>query len=126
MDNSNSNSKTQNNQKESQPESPNVKLFRNIQSIFMILGIKPISIEQSYPFNRRIFLGFILTSCGITFILVFVSNEANTFWEYTQSAYFFSAAIIATFILTHVVFRTSKIFEFITNFENVINTSELE
>lgn len=117
---------TQNDEKESQRESPNMKLFRKTQKIFIILGIEPSLIVQSYPFNRRILIDLIVVAAGTLFNFVFLFNEAKTFWEFTQSIYFGSVAIIGTFIFVHVVFSVTNIFEFIVRFENVINTSKCD
>lgn len=109
---------------ESQPELPKIKIFQTVREYFAIIGINRVLVDQPYPFNRRIFLGFLMFGLAITSLFTFIISQAKTFWEFAQSIYTCSAVILGICCLFILVFRVHILFKFIASFENVINTSE--
>lgn len=92
-----------------------MKLFRIIQKNFAILGITSAQSIQKHPFNRQIVL--LYSIYGSTWIssVLFLFQKANTFEEYTNNIYITSAAAIVMFSFTIIVFKMSKLFEFVNN-----------
>lgn len=105
-------------------ERPEFRAFRTSREYFTILGISPILIDQPYPFNRKIIVGFLILALASTSNILYVIYKAETFGEYTQSIYLCSVSAIGSFGLAMLVFRVESLFTYILNFENVINTSE--
>lgn len=110
--------------KVSKPELPKVKVFQTIQRQFAILGINSDLIDKPYPFNRRIFIGFLILYSAFSSYLIFIIYEADTFYECAQSIYFSSVVILVAFCLMILLFRVHKLFKLITSVQNVIETSE--
>lgn len=101
-----------------------VRIFQAAQPYFAILGFDSALANQQYAFNWRIFFGFLLSGVATILFLMFIIIEAKTFWEFSQTIYFYFVMFIEFITLIVLVFQAQKIFNFIANFENVINTSE--
>lgn len=112
--------------RKTQPELPKIKIFKTVRKYFAIMGITPVLVDQSYPFNLGIIFGYLLFGSAITSLFIFIIFEAETFWEFSQSIFTCSAMILGICCLLILVFRVRILFKFIASFENVINTSEYE
>lgn len=98
-----------------------MKLFEIVRRNFAILGISP----HKHPFNRNSLETFFI--CGLSCILcgVFLICNANTFREYTESIYMTTMQMVIASIFTIVVVKTSKLFQFVDDFEKYIENRKL-
>lgn len=107
---------------EAKPDNPNVKLFQTSQKYLELLGISPS--DQPYPLNWKISINFAIFGFVLICNALFIIREAETFWDYSESAYVFCGLVIGSSVIAFVVYRVDVIFKFIRNVENAINTSE--
>lgn len=107
-------------------EHPQLKLskFKAIQKNFKDLGISRNLATQSYPLNGKIFKVFLLFCSGTAFICVYISNYAETFFEYTQSIYVASIGLLTTFVLAILILKVKQLFEYINRSEDMLNMSK--
>lgn len=106
------------------PDFPEMKSFKMVQKKFALLGITPELALQPYPFNLRVMMALSAIATGVTFVGIYVANEANTFGEYTQSVFVAAAGCLVLFLLMILVFKVEKIFEFINHCNFMINRSK--
>lgn len=112
-------------QEKSKPKSlPKLKVFELIQRSFATVGIAPILVDQSYPLNGRILFGFLLLDSGICITVKFIIYEAKTFAEYTQCIYGCSMGAIIIISLLILILKVKKLFEFVSDCDGLVNTSE--
>lgn len=111
-------------QNETQPNSPIIKTFQTAQKIFATLGIRPSFAMQPYPFNVRILIGSLILGATMICNLLYVLNDAKTFAEYTQCAYYLTTELLVLFYLLVVILKVKNIFEFIDSCDRLVNTSE--
>lgn len=109
---------------ESQPELPEIRIFQAVRRNFEFLGICPALLDQPYLFNCRILLGCLIFGSGLISVFISLIFEANTFWEFTQTAFFGSVLVSGILALLFLVFRVPRLFKLFANFEHVIDTSE--
>lgn len=108
----------------SESKLPKIQIFQSTKEYLAILGITSNLMVQTYPFNRKILIGYLILGVALICNLVFVIFEKKTFWEFTQSIYFSSDALVCTLGFTVLVFRLSTLFEAIVTLESAINASE--
>lgn len=104
-----------------QSESPKRKIFQMSQKYFTVLGISPILMVQSNPFNQKNLICFLVFGLQLISEFIYILYEAETFWDYIQSIYFCSVSILATVVFLILVFRVDKLFKYIGNSENLNN-----
>lgn len=110
-------------QERSQSESPKLVVFKAIRRNFAVIGIGPELATQTYPINRKIFIGFLALCLVIASLLAYISNDAETFADYTQSIYVCSIAVLITFALAFTISNAGQLFDFINICNSVANTS---
>lgn len=88
-----------------------MKPFQLIQKRFVILGLSPNQSNQMTRLNGKMVGGFMFYGVGVIIVLVFLSNAASTFLEYTQSIYMLIAIIMNGLVFASAVFKMGKIFE---------------
>lgn len=103
---------------------PKMKIFQLTQKNFATVGVNPHLSLQSYPFNAKILTGFLITSLCLICNFMFAFFEAKTFIEYTQSVYIGSCAAIVIFALVVIVLNVKKLFQLISDCENISNTGQ--
>lgn len=108
----------------SQSTLPEMKAFNTILKNFAVVGYSPALVTQSYPFNWKIIMGFLLLTSNITFLCVFIFNYAETFFEYTQSIYIASVVGLFIFIFLILILKVEKFYEWIDHSDRKLNTSE--
>lgn len=103
-----------------------IKVFKAIQKNCAMLGISAKLMSQPYPLNKKILMDFIVLGTAITFICVYIFNDAETFPEYTQSTsiYFASVLVLLFLILAILILRIDLFFEFIDRCDSILNTRE--
>lgn len=109
---------------EAQSNWPKIRIFQTVQKNFAFLGISPALMDQPYPFNRRILFGCLIFGSALISVFISIIFEANTFWEFSQSAFFGSVLVSGILALLFLVFRVPRLFKLIASFEHVIETSE--
>lgn len=85
--------------------------FQIIRKRLEILGLSPNQLDQITRLNGKIIGGFLLYVVGTIIVLVFFSNGATTFLEYTQSLYMVIAIFMNALVFACAVFKTEEIFE---------------
>lgn len=111
-------------QEKPQLKIPELRAFKSIQKNFAMAGISRELMIQSYPLNERIVTGFLLLSSTLVFICVYILNDAETFFEYTQSIYIASVATLFIFALFILIMVLENVFEFIDRCDCILNTSK--
>lgn len=103
---------------------PKFRIFLLTQKNFATLGVTPDLSNQQCLFNKRISIGLSLLGLATICIFQFFFYEAKTFSECTQASYLglYSALILIGLLI--VVIKVKKLFEFIKNSENLVNTSK--
>ena len=92
------------NQTKSESSMAKLKIFKLIQENFKVVGFESSSVEQNYPFNRKIFMGFLTVSISFLWNLMTMLYEANTFVEYTQCIHMCSVSALIIFnIFLHFI-----------------------
>lgn len=105
-------------------ESPKMTILKMSRKYLAILGIIPILVTQPHPFNRKISVNYLVYASQFMCHLVFALYEAESFWEYIQSIYLCSISVLGAIVYSMLVFRVSKLFGFIAELENVVNTGK--
>lgn len=109
---------------ENSDPSPRITVFQLLQKNLAVAGIiRKLSLQQ-YPFNRRVLIGFSTLFIETICIFKFTFFEAKTFSESTQSIYMGTVTVVIIVVLFIFVIKAKKLFEFIDDCENVVNTSE--
>lgn len=102
-----------------------MKVFQTIQKQFAILGISsPRPPIQKYPFNERIYFGFLLFGCSTVSKFVYIFHVASGFIEYVECVSVISGSIIIIVCFGAIVFRKSTIFESVDLMEKLLDASE--
>lgn len=101
-----------------------MELFRTVQKNFAFLGITPAQSIRKNPFNREIALAYFVYGVGWTSSVAYLYRNANTFEECTIVIYVVSVGTVILLCFNVVVFRISKLFEFISDCRESINQSE--
>lgn len=103
---------------------PKLKVFEVTQKYFATMDITLRLTDQTYPFSWTIALGFLMLGSAICCTSAFVIYDAETFTDYTQSAYSCSLVAIITFGLLAFVFKVDKLYEVINGYGDLVNISE--
>lgn len=107
-----------------QQKLPKIKIFQTIQVHLSALGICPKSAMQSRRFSSRMSACLLVLVSGIICLALYVLNDAETFFEYTQSIYVCSAYTTAALILIIMDLKSSELFQLIDGFECLLNSSK--
>lgn len=124
MESPNSSSNPNQNQGNSKSQPPKLKTFVTIRKYLAAIGITLSLVEQPYPLNRFILLGFLTLAVVICSIFSFIVYDAVTFAEYTQSVYVASLTILILFVLLIFILKIEKLFELFNSCDNLVNTSK--
>ena len=103
---------------------PKLMIFKLIQKNFKVVGIESSLVEQKYPFNRKILVGFLMVSISFLWNVMSTLYEAKTFVEYTQLIYMCSLAALIILALAIVLFNVVKMFSLIDKGEYLTNLCE--
>lgn len=103
----------------SQSTLPQIKVFQTIQKNLSAMGI-----IKRRPINARIFLSLLTLGLATIFELIYIINEAQTFFQYTESIYICSAFILASSYLTILIIHSNEMFQMINAIECTANTSK--
>lgn len=109
---------------EPKPKKQKIKILELTQKNFATIGIHPNLVDQSYPFNGKNLLLFLLLTSSVICNLMYVIREAKTFDEYTQSVYMLSFAILTAIGSVSLLWNVTELFNLINGFENLANTSK--
>lgn len=110
----------------SQSSTSERRVFEIVRKNFATVGITPNLVHQSYPLNGRILLAFLMLASAIYCTSVFIAYDAETFADYTQSAYTVSIVTFILLLLFASILEAKNLFEFINGCGALVNTSEYE
>lgn len=117
------------NQNQSKSKLQKRKVFRIPLKIFATLGIRAKLAKQAEwensPLNGKIFMGFLICGCALSWTFVFMLYDAKTFLEYAQTIYTCTFGTLMTVSLLVIVLKVEKLFEIINGFDTLVNTSKL-
>lgn len=105
------------------PKIRKIRIFRLTQKNFAAVGISRNLVDQPYPFNQTILLGFLILMSSLICNLVYTFCKSKTFAEHTQSTYMCSCAAVIIFTLIFVLLNVNEFFNLISGLENLANTS---
>lgn len=117
MSHTKSNSEKRNNRR-MEPKVRKLKLSQTTLKKFAIIGIHNAPATKT----ATLLTEFIILSSAFASITLYIIIEAESFAEYTQSAYILSMVIQISFDLLILIVNGKRMFEFIDNGESVINT----
>lgn len=101
-----------------------MKLFQSIQKGFAVLGIQSPQLDEKPSFNIKFFIILILIFMHFVFNLKFLLFIAQDFEEFVN---IFHALIMGFIIIMNemlIIWKSKKIFKFISSFESFIEKSE--
>ena len=98
-----------------------MKLFQNSQKTMAILGINS---NQQTGFNTRLMITFSMLGLGLISSAIFFFFEANTFEEYSNSAYVTTSIAVCSACFTIFVFKTKTVMELIDDWEEFHTKTE--
>lgn len=103
---------------------PELKAFKTVQKKLALVGICRELVTQPHPLNEKIAMGFLLLIMMMTLGCVFIFNCAETFYEYMQSIYGVSCAILFIFALLILALNVDQLFKYIDDWDITINTNK--
>ena len=101
-----------------------MRLFQSSQRDFVILGIGPYDPTQKNQFNKNIFLYLFLCVLSLILTGAFLVFEADTFEEYTEGIYMFSASILSPLAAVSIAIKVQTLFTLIKRCENMLDASK--
>lgn len=109
-----------------QPKLPSIGLFRTLKKNFSILGINLNAETQLNPFNANIRTTVFALGLGIISTLTYIFNEAQTFFQFSQSIYICCACTDAILILLTCIVHSNELCKLFKNCEDFVNTGKHE
>lgn len=103
---------------------PKIRVLQLMQKNLNTIGIVRDLVDQPYPLNVKILLGFLTVISSFFCNLMFTVREAKTFAEYTESVYMSSLAALIILALIIYLFNIAKLYSLRDGFEYLANTSE--
>lgn len=100
-------------------------IFEIVQRYYGALGICPSHQSTSkFPFNERVFAGFLIFGSCIVLHAMYIVHVANDFIEYVECSCSLSATIIIFVCFLAAVFKRTELFESINNTKELIESSK--
>lgn len=100
-------------------------MFQEVQKQYAYLGVKPLKNSQQSVLNIRNVITLIILSQGFITTNVYLLFKANTFNEYVDSFWVSCSTTLAWVNFVNLVQQTSYVFNFMGNFELIIQESKL-
>lgn len=110
--------------RKSGPQSPKIKIFQIIQKNLASIGIGPNSETKRHPINAKTLLISLMLALATISIVIYISKGANTFAEFTQSAYTCSVLVLMSFVLIIMIAQLEELFKIINDCECLANISQ--
>lgn len=110
--------------KNSKRKPSKLKILQLTQMHFATAGICPKLVEQPYPINGKIFMGFFILTFDIICGMIFLFYEAKTFTENTRTTFMCSLAVLIFLSLLILMFNAKELFQAINDCEKIVNTGE--
>lgn len=110
--------------RKSGPQSPKIKIFQIIQKNLASIGIGPNSEMKLHPINAKTLLISLMLTLATISIVIYISKGANTFAEFTQSAYTCSVLVLMSFVLIIMIAQLEELFKIINDCECLANISQ--
>lgn len=103
-----------------------MKIFETIQRHYNSLGISSShQLIQKYPFNARIFIGFLIFGVNAVSQFIYIVFVASDFMEYMNVICASSGSTIIFVCYAAIVYKKNRLFKTIDNIEQLIDSSEL-
>lgn len=103
---------------------PKMKIFQLTQKYLATAGICPNLVQQQYPFNRKIFMGFFILILYIFCSMMYLFYTSKTFTENTRTIFMCSLAALIFLVLLILIFNVEELFKVINDCETIVNTGE--
>lgn len=101
-----------------------MKISRSVKKYLARLGIKPLPLNQSHPFNIQNVIVFFVFGLCITLNSAYFFLEATRFVESIESLYLTCLAIVCTINFASLIWKMSKLFDLINNLEKIVEESK--
>lgn len=111
--------------KQENPQS-RLKILQTVEKKIVATGIDRNLMNQSFPFNGKILLGFVILNLGLISMFVYVFNCAQTLAEYAQSIYMSSIGVLVFTALIIILLNVKKLFNLIDSCEDLVNTCKFK
>lgn len=99
-------------------------IFQEVQKNFAFLGINPLKQRQQNVLNIRNVITIIILAHGFIITNVHLLCKSNAFNEYVGSFWVTCSFTTACVNFVVLILQTPKVFDFIGNFELIIQKSE--
>lgn len=100
-------------------------MFQETQKYLKILGISSIQATQKRQFSTQRLVILFLCSFFIVSSILYLIYVPNSFGEYIEATNVSSTAIVNTIYLIVFFWKSSTLFEFIKNLENIVQMGKL-
>lgn len=101
-----------------------MKILQTPRKYFAEFGIDSIQANQKNPYNERNLLVCLIYGVGLTSSFIYMFHMAKVFDEYIDSVFMSSTIIIDALIFITHVWKMTDLFQYITNLETIITSSE--
>lgn len=102
-----------------------IKPYKTLQKNFAKLGITPKLLTQTYSFDIKMLVPFLVLIIGVSFVVVYICNYAESFVVYTEGIFMGSAGAAMAFLLMFLIIKVNELFEFINSSEEMLNKSKI-
>lgn len=101
-----------------------MKIFQTVEKKLAILGFTPNQSLETNLLNKKILMGALILAVSILSLFAFLFRLANTFMEYTKSAYLIATTIATIVCFVSVVFKMQNLFDIMVGFRQIVNMSK--
>lgn len=101
-----------------------MKFFQSIQEYFAIMGINSSQSVDVHPFNRSNLITLLIFCMLVITSNKFLLFEAKYFEEYIDSFYLTCTGTLAAINFVVIIWKMTKVFEFIKGLESVVHRSK--
>lgn len=100
-----------------------MKLFQNSREKFAILGV--INSNQQTSFNKHLLITCLVFGWGFIACTVFFFYKANTFKEYSNTAYVATTMTMGFIISLNMASKAEALLKFVHSIEDLVEKSKL-
>lgn len=103
------------------PKSPKIEIFQTIQKNLSSVGIDQNAAIQSRPLNARSSTVLLVLGYGCISELLYIINEAQSYFEFIQSIQSCSACALIFFVMLVMMSHLGDMFKMINDGEYIVN-----
>lgn len=104
----------------SEMETKKLKIFESVKKMLASIDLN----ANQRPFHRKQLLHIVQGFCAIILQCLYLVYEANTIREYMNSIFMTTVGILVYMGFWSAIFKTTIIYEFIDQYETIVNGSE--